>query len=164
MGESPRAALLESGAGTPLADLIVPGVRLALIRGLPGSGKSTLARRLALEEGWVHLEADQFFETGGAYQFDAARLADAHAWCLRNASARLAMGARVAIANTFVSLWELASYLGLAEVHATPYRIIETRGDWPSVHAVPEDVTAQMHARWETLPAHLQRYARIWQG
>lgn len=148
----------------PLAELIAPDVRLALIRGLPGSGKSSLARRLAAEQGWVHLEADQFFEIAGTYVFDAARLADAHAWCLRNASARLAMGARVAIANTFVSLWELSSYLGLAEVHATPYRIIEARGDWPSVHAVPADVAAQMRARWESVPAHLQPLTRVWQG
>jgi predicted kinase len=149
---------------TALADLIAPGVRLALIRGLPGSGKSTLARRLAAEHGWVHLEADQFFESECSYRFDASRLADAHAWCLRHASARLATGARVAIANTFVSLWELSSYLGLAEVHATPYRIIEARGDWPSVHAVPQDVVAQMRARWERLPAHLEALARTWKG
>jgi len=136
--------------------------RLVLIRGLPGSGKSTLARRLAAEAGFVHLEADQYFERDGAYRFDLARVADAHAWCLRSAYEQLAGGARVVIANTFVSLWELSACLGLAQVLDLPVRIIEARGAWPSVHAVPADVMAQMRERWEALPAHLETIGSVW--
>jgi predicted kinase len=143
-------------------DLIPPGIRLVLIRGLPGSGKSTLARRLAAEMGYIHLEADQFFEREGPYRFDLARLADAHAWCQRTAFERLAGGASVVISNTFVTLWELSSAIGLAEVLALPYRIIEARGAWPNVHAVPEDALAQMRMRWESLPEHLEPLARTW--
>jgi len=146
----------------PLRELIAPGIRLVLIRGLPGSGKSTLARRLAAELGYVHLEADQYFEREGPYRFDIARLADAHAWCQRQACEQLAAGASVVIANTFVTLWELSSVLGLAELLALPYRIVEARGAWPNVHAVPEDVLAQMRMRWEPLPEHLEPLARTW--
>jgi predicted kinase len=147
-----------------LRELIAPGIRLVLIRGLPGSGKSTLARRLAAELGYVHLEADQYFEREGPYRFELARLADAHAWCQRQAYEHLAAGASVVISNTFVTLWELSSAVGLAELLALPYRIVETRGTWPNVHAVPEDVLAQMRMRWEALPEHLEPLARTWSG
>jgi predicted kinase len=145
-----------------LRELVAPGIRLVLIRGLPGSGKSTLARRLAAELGYVHLEADQYFKREGPYRFDIARLADAHAWCQRQAYEHLAAGASVVMANTFVTLWELSPALGLAELLALPYRIVEARGAWPNVHAVPEDVLAQMRMRWEPLPEHLAPLARTW--
>ncbi len=135
-----------------------------LVRGLPGSGKSTLARRLATEQGFIHLEADQYFEREGAYRFDIARLADAHAWCQRAASEHLGNGASVVISNTFVTLWELSAALGLAELHGVAYRIVETRGAWANVHAVPDEVLAQMRSRWEELPAHLEPLMRQWRG
>jgi len=145
-----------------IGGLIPGGVRLVLIRGLPGSGKSSLARHLAVEQGFIHLEADQYFEREGPYRFDSARLADAHAWCQRVAFEHLASGAKVAVSNTFVTLWELSCAVGLAEVLALPYRIVEARGTWPNVHAVPEEVLAQMRARWEPLPAHLEPLTRYW--
>lgn len=48
-------------------------VELLLIRGLPGSGKSTMAKEYA-KAGYVHCEADQFFEIDGQYRFDASKL------------------------------------------------------------------------------------------
>jgi len=157
---------LVGGARLVPADprLSLAEARLVLVRGLPGSGKSTLARRLAAELGFVHLEADQYFERDGPYRFDLARLADAHAWCLRLACEHLAAGERVVIANTFASLWELSAGVGLARVLDLPLRIVEARGAWPSVHAVPDDVLAQMRQRWEPVPAHLQAITTIWQA
>ena len=160
------AAPLESAspplAAAALRELIPDTVRLVLIRGLPGSGKSTLARSLAAGLGYVHLEADQYFARDGGYSFDPARLADAHAWCQRTAFEHLAGEAKVAIANTFVTLWELSCCIGLAQTLALPYRIFEARGSWANVHAVPAEVVAQMRARWEPLPAHLEPLAGAW--
>lgn len=147
-----------------MRELIPDAVRLVLIRGLPGSGKSTLARRLAAGLGFVHIEADQYFEREGPYRFDAAHLADAHSWCQRVAHERLSAGARVAISNTFVTLWELSGPLGLAEVCGVPYRIVEAQGAWPNVHQVPDDVLEQMRLRWEPVPAHLEPLTRTWRG
>lgn len=42
---------------------------LLLIRGLPGSGKTTMAKQYA-QIGYVHCEADQYFERDGEYRFD----------------------------------------------------------------------------------------------
>jgi len=159
---APKLLLAETELMSADPTLLLAGARLVLIRGLPGSGKSTLARRLAAESGFVHLEADRYFERDGTYAFDPARLADAHAWCLRNAYEQLSAGARVVIANTFVSLWELSAGLGLAQVLDLPVRIVEARGAWPSVHAVPDEVMAQMRERWEPLPAHLETIGSVW--
>lgn len=120
---------------------------LVLIRGLPGSGKSTLANALATE-GFVHLEADQFFMLDGTYQFVGERIRDAHAWCQAKARKALKAGARVVVANTFTTIDELSPYLGM---HQSPL-IVEARGSWPNIHGVPEQTLARMASRWESLP------------
>lgn len=120
---------------------------LVLIRGLPGSGKSTLANALAAE-GFVHLEADQFFVVDGAYQFVGERVREAHAWCQAEARKALKAGAQVVVANTFTTIGELAPYLCM---HQCPL-IVEARGSWPNIHGVPQQTLARMASRWESLP------------
>jgi hypothetical protein len=120
---------------------------LVLIRGLPGSGKSTLANALATE-GFVHLEADQFFMVDGTYQFVGERVRDAHAWCQAKARKALIAGARVVVANTFTTIDELSPYLCM---HQSPL-IVEARGSWPNIHGVPQQTLARMANRWESLP------------
>ncbi len=53
---------------------------LVLIRGLPGSGKSTMAKDLATQ-GYLHFEADMYFELDGHYRYDASCIREAHSWC-----------------------------------------------------------------------------------
>lgn len=77
--------------------------QLILIRGLPGSGKSTRARGLAMA-GFLHFEADNFFERDGLYQYDASRIKDAHAWCQKMTREALADGKRV-VAATPSRVW-----------------------------------------------------------
>lgn len=119
---------------------------LILIRGLPGSGKSTLARALAAR-GFVHCEADLWFEQRGA--FDPARLPEAHAWCLAQACAALAAGRDVVVSNTFVKRAELQPYLAAAQRLGVPVEVRCATGAWPSLHAVPADVRAQMARDFE---------------
>lgn len=143
-----------------LQSLDIPAYGLVLIRGLPGSGKSTLAKRLAAENGLRHLEADFHFEGPSGYRHDPARLADAHAWCRREAYRLLTGGASVVVANTFVRIWELVDYVGIATVLEIPLTILETSGRWPNIHHVPEEVIAKMAAQWEALPPSLLKYGR----
>ena len=143
-----------------LQGLNIPARSLVLIRGLPGSGKSTLAKRLAAENGLRHLEADFHFEGPSGYRHDPARLADAHAWCRREAYQLLTAGIGVVVANTFVRIWELVDYVGIATVLEIPFTILEASGRWPNIHNVPGDVMAKMTSQWESLPPSLQKYRK----
>jgi predicted kinase len=123
---------------------------LVLIRGLPGSGKTTWAK-LFVRDYYAHYEADMFFEFDGPYKFDASKLGEAHAWCLRKTKESLEHGQSVVVANTFSRLWEMKPYINLAERLFLPMRILVAKGNWPSVHRVPEEVVAKMVARWENV-------------
>ena len=50
---------------------------LIIIRGIPGSGKTTMAKSY---QGYSHYEADMFFMKDGVYNFDRAKIKNAHNW------------------------------------------------------------------------------------
>ena len=125
-------------------------VELLLIRGLPGSGKTTMAKKYA-QAGYVHCEADQYFEVDGEYRFDGSKLRAAHDDCLRRAIAAMDAGHSVVVANTFSRRWEMAPYLKAAKKRDINVRIIEATGNWANVHGVPADAIERMRARWESV-------------
>jgi predicted kinase len=118
---------------------------LILIRGLPGSGKSTLAKRMT---GYVHVEADMYFERSGPYRFDASQLPQAHQYCLQRTREALMQGCNVVVANTFVKISEMQPYLTLG----VPVRIVEATGQFTNIHNVSASVIEVMKANWERLP------------
>ena len=126
--------------------------KLTIIRGLPGSGKSTLAKYLSVERLAVICEADQYFtDENGEYNFDPSKLKDAHEWCINKAKTALNRGENVIVANTFVKKWEADSYRKLG----TPIQVIETTGDYGSVHDVPAEAIQRMKDNWEEYPSTL---------
>jgi hypothetical protein len=122
-----------------LADLI-------LIRGLPGSGKSTIARSLRLG-GYLHFEADMYFEVDGKYVYDASRIRDAHQWCQHSVREALRMNVKVVVSNTFTRLQELMPYFQMTD----KIRIVEATGSWKNQHDVPIERIRDMSARWEQI-------------
>ena len=88
---------------------------LFIIRGLPGSGKTSLGNKLSLEaEGRVYAADDFFVDAEGRYNFDPARLGEAHAQCQENVRKALEFGcAKVAVTNTFTQRWEIQPYLNI---------------------------------------------------
>lgn len=116
---------------------------LVLIRGLPGSGKTTLAQSMA---GYIHFEADQFFDYFWVGGFDPKRLKHAHAWCLKSTMDALAEGRHVVVSNTFTQHWEMKPYLAIVDASVS---IIVARGEFDSVHDIPEATIQKMRDRWE---------------
>ena len=126
-------------------------MRLILIRGLPGSGKTTLAKQLAPD---CYHEADQYMTDGaGNYQFDPKRLRYAHGMCQK--AVEKAMKQRtevVVVSNTFVTRWEMAPYLRLAQNYGYEVEVIVATGTWQNVHGVPDEAVQRMREKWEDMP------------
>lgn len=117
--------------------------RLVLIRGMPGSGKTTRAMGY-LNDGYTHLEADQFFMVDGRYCFDGERLPEAHAWCLEQTKEALAAGELVCVANVFATVDDIKPYTELG----VDYRVLEATHPGQSIHKVPTPVMHAMQASW----------------
>ncbi len=124
---------------------------LTLIRGLPGAGKSTVAVALASCNPIDHIEADHYFDTPDGYKFDGSKLAEAHAYCLRETEESLKQGFGVVVSNTFSTLKEMEPYLNLAKQYGAALQIIEVHSDFKSEHSVPEATIERMRQRWEKI-------------
>ena len=129
---------------------------LTIVRGLPGSGKSTLAARMAGLEVFplgtraVHIEADQYFMRDGVYTFDASKLADAHADCLKRADTALRRRFNVVVSNTFTTRSEYQPYIEMGRaLGIVNIQVIDVYGSFGSVHNVPEHTLQRMRDRWE---------------
>lgn len=129
-------------------DVAIDVPPLILIRGLPGSGKSTLARALGLK-GYVHSEADQFFQKKYGYEWNASKLSTAHAKCFKDTRQALKAKKKVVVSNCFSKLCELIDYMKLSPSTL----IIETNGDWKNIHGVKEETISKMAQSWQTFPS-----------
>jgi predicted kinase len=89
--------------------------KVIIMRGVSGAGKSTWVKK-----NYPHahvVSADLFFQgEDGKYNFDASKLGEAHAWCLRHFVELVCAGMRVDIVvdNTNTSAVELAPYAAVA--------------------------------------------------
>ena len=121
--------------------------KLTLIRGLPGSGKSTMARKIALETGALHVEADMWFNYSEKWRNESVKMA--HAICQEQAHKSLYYGRDVVVSNTFTQQWEMQPYLDMARQYGAQVEIITATGDYGSIHNVPAEAIQAMRERWE---------------
>lgn len=107
-----------------------------ILQGVSGSGKSSIARKLADEQDIC--SADDFFMRDGQYQFNPAKLGEAHGACLRKYVSLLLVNAQkgrpVVVDNTNTTIGELAPYYSLAEAYGYKPIIVTVECD-PEVAA-----------------------------
>ena len=129
---------------------------LILLRGIPGSGKSTLAE-IILQ--WPSTEtpdilsADDFFiDDKGVYNFDSAKLKEAHNFCQYRCSEKMRQKiSRIVVANTFTQEWEMEKYFEMGErynyrVHSV---IVENRHNSINIHGVSDEKLQIMRDRFD---------------
>ena len=127
---------------------------LVLLRGLPGSGKTWTAQHRYVPKGYVHCEADHFFEHpsphgGVKYRYDPRMIPIAHAQCQQRVREALRGGNSVVVANTFVRKYEIQPYLNIARQYSVAVRIITMHGRFQSIHNVPAEKIEQMRKNFE---------------
>lgn len=122
---------------------------MILIRGLPGSGKSTIASRLTFTPLISHIETDMFWVIDGEYKWDAARLTEAHAWCLAETRKLLEKGMIPVVSNTFTTIKELKPYFDLAKEFSVTPNVILAQGGFKNIHNVPEATLKRMRDRFQ---------------
>lgn len=142
--------------------------KLILIRGVSGSGKTTLARAMSEATGFRFFEADQWFTTeDGEYVFNPELLRHAHHWCRDMVWKELSNDRSVIVSNTFVRNWEMKPYVQMAHEFNAELVVLECKGNYGSVHNVPEAALQRQRDNWEDFqreerdPYEDCRYERI---
>lgn len=106
-------------------------IDLILIRGLPSAGKTTLVNLLLRDEEdcderlTSHFETDQFFMKDGKYEFDPARIGEAHQWCQDEVRRTIKFNqihprsndhTVIVVSNTFTQRWEMQPYIEMGYI------------------------------------------------
>jgi hypothetical protein len=148
-----------------LADMSRTNPDAIFIRGIPGAGKSTLAKSIVdVRKNAVHIETDDYWlRPDGCYDFNFARLNEAHEWNQARFDKIIRAYLTPIVANTFVNIRNLTPYLdSLYTINEfANVVIIECHGGYKSVHTVPEETVAKMQKNFETSYTALKSYGTI---
>lgn len=125
---------------------------LLIIRGAPGAGKSTIARALINSVLFdAYIEADNYFQVNGKYEFNINLIQEAHDYCFNSALEQMKRGRNIIISNTNTRKRDYQKYLDLAEKYGYNIQVMTLQGPWKSEHDVPETTVKKMKARLANL-------------
>lgn len=125
---------------------------VVIIRGIPGSGKSTTAKRMLKELGpdTVWCEADHYMlDEKGNYNFSPKKLYECHRKCFDKFQKAVDLGKNVIVSNTFTTKREVRPYIEYALEKGVVIEIIHAKGNYKSVHGVPDEKVQLMKDREE---------------
>lgn len=127
-------------------------MRVVIYSGIPGSGKSTIVR--AKHRDAIVCSADNYFTSkDGSYNFDPAKIGEAHAQCLKRFNAACSGDSLLdlVVDNTNTSVVEIAPYAALAQAYRYELQIITLLvapevAFARNVHGVSEETVRKMDA------------------
>jgi predicted kinase len=131
-------------------------MKVIILVGISGSGKSTEAAKYPKGEVYNVYSADKFFMKEGEYQFDGAKLSQAHGWCLREYTAAVQTTGDsegfIIVDNTNTTVGEIAPYAALALAYGHELELVLIHCDPKvatkrQVHGVPKERVHQQHSR-----------------
>lgn len=107
--------------------------------------------------GYAHFEADMYFMEDGVYNFNPAKIRDAHKWCQDSVENAMLVNytagdnSVIIVSNTFTQEWEMEPYYVLAKQwnYKVFSIIVENRHGGVNEHGVPEDKLQAMKDRFE---------------
>ena len=124
---------------------------ITIMRGIPGSRKSTWVKENLPKA--VVVSADSYFMVDGRYQYDASKIAQAHAHCLRGFAMMVAgppqsLPHDLVVDNTNITVAELAPYVALGKAWGHEVRIVQMKclsaEMQPNDHGVPFYIVQSM--------------------
>lgn len=145
-----------------------------ILRGLPGAGKSHWAKKNRTDQTEI-VSADRYFiSQDGSYQFNPAKLGEAHQACFRNFLQWLRVGVGcIIVDNTNISELEIAPYYLAAETYGYGVKILNFPCDVETavsrnIHGVSRGPIEKMVERsekfnpppWWTIETCLEEEAR----
>lgn len=137
--------------------------KVTLLRGVPGSGKSTYVQAHMPDA--LVVSADAYFVRDGIYQFNPAKLPQAHAACLRVfVQALQGCVGQVVVDNTNTTVAEVAPYAALALAYGYELEVVNLQVNPAvaaarNVHGVP---AASVEAMAQRLAVETPRLPPWW--
>lgn len=130
---------------------------LYILRGPPGAGKSHWISPDVQQV--VVCSADDYYMRDGVYEFDIAKLPEAHADCLSKVLSAMSLGHEcIVVDNTNIRRWEYDNYVRLGQLAGYEVRIVEIMPETVqemrqcaerNQHGVPAATIAAMVMRFE---------------
>ncbi len=139
---------------------------LVVCRGVPGSGKSYLAKQIKKNHDELGIDC-QIFSTDDywyvdeehPYQFDFAKIGQAHRWNQKRTRQALHNDVPVVIVDNTNTTWkEVKEYAQMAVLHGYKIDILEPKNYWSkdvdecfkrNTHGVPREVIQKMLDRFQ---------------